>query len=602
MPLITLRGPLLACALAVLAGSATAETFSRDAGTPTFVWVLDAEGEALVHLVLPAGERLAELRIEGKPEFLLESPDGSRLVILDRGPGEDAGDRGYKPKGRSRATIVDPALRSIVGSVDLGSGVDLSAHYFGPEGRRLTLLCPGYAHGNPEDARPRELVNIDVLTGQEIGRVTLEHGTEPVGFDGEALSLMQGRPPGGPPPHGQGRLWVVDLGGPTILGKVDTSGYAQADWDASHVKLLHLGRPNDNPRRNRNGTLLLYSIERRKLEWGLDVGRNPRAYFPDEPNGQVFVASDAPPELKDDDSGRLHAVRGSEVAAILEVAANPKRVIRAGDSILVIGEKALTLIDPVALEVTGTIPLRVGRHDLVDDDEIPTDFELTSDGRRAVILYGLKGQVATIDLENETALGAPKMGSSRGTLLTLASVGLTFAPGGDWWLTAAGLGLSIANKHWNYNEPVPDVLTTREDGGFAYAINGPTRDVMAIDMSTGRGARKTGAKGDDLLIMPGGASLAVLSGGGVQIVDTTTNEKVREIKVPALAAFRPAPTGDSVVALGKGVVVFLDGTTGEEVSRVDGWKTPVALSFAGREPPLEYDATPAPDGVARDGE
>ena len=50
------------------------------------------------------------------------------------------------------------------------------AAYWSADSRRLTLLCPGYEAKNPAEAQIRELVNVDVGTGREAGRLALERG------------------------------------------------------------------------------------------------------------------------------------------------------------------------------------------------------------------------------------------------------------------------------------------------------------------------------------------------------------------------------------------------------------------------------------------
>jgi hypothetical protein len=90
----------------------------------TRAYVLDTGARALGALELPSGKRLGSLALPGTPWVMVQSPDGSRLVVLDRGPGEDKDERGYKATGGSSATVVDPATLTVVGRVELGSGIE----------------------------------------------------------------------------------------------------------------------------------------------------------------------------------------------------------------------------------------------------------------------------------------------------------------------------------------------------------------------------------------------------------------------------------------------------------------------------------------------
>ena len=159
-------------------------------------WVLDSEARSLVALELPSGKRVGTLALAGSPGFLLQSPDASRLVVLDRGPGEDKGERGYKATGRSSATVVDSGTLAVVGRVELGFGVTPGRAFFSPDSGRLALLCPGYEAKNPAESLARELVSIDLAAGREAGRLALEPGAWPIeaSKDGRSLALIQGLP------------------------------------------------------------------------------------------------------------------------------------------------------------------------------------------------------------------------------------------------------------------------------------------------------------------------------------------------------------------------------------------------------------------------
>ena len=143
----------LALALSSLGPASVA--VSQQAGR---VYVLDTGARALVALELPSGKRVGSLALPGAPAALLQSPDGSRLVVLDAGPGEDKDERGYKATGKSSAVVVDPATLAVVGRVELGSGVaGVRRSYFSPDSRRLASGSRDYTMKVWDTARWNEM-------------------------------------------------------------------------------------------------------------------------------------------------------------------------------------------------------------------------------------------------------------------------------------------------------------------------------------------------------------------------------------------------------------------------------------------------------------
>lgn len=548
------------------------------------VWVLDSGAKKLVYLALPEGERLAVLPLEGTPESLFQSPDGSRLIVLDRGPGKDRGSRGYEAKDRSVATIVDPASHAIVAHVDLGAGVDARNHFFSSDAHRLSLLCPGFEDSNPAKSLPRELVNVDLRSGVETGRVTLEHGTVPIGTYGRNLTLMRGLYPGSAIPFGQGRFSIVDLDGPALAGTVSTGGWFDLAMSGPYAYLLHKGWPDLDAPRHRRGSLYVYSVERRALETVLDAGNNPKGLFRDVHRGQLFIPGDAPRDAQDDMAGSLYIVRGSTLAATLDVAANPRMVTRAGETVFVVGEDAVTLVDPVTLEVVATIPLRNEEGTLVDDDELATELRLNAGGERAFILYGLHNKVVVLDLIANRALRSVKTGRKNKELLRGISAAFLVAGWSPGWqgdvLTAAGLGIGLWNNYLESGKTTtPSMLALHPDGLVAYAVNSQGRNVTVIDAVKAERVKQLGVRGRELRLLPGGHVLAVLSRSGIQLMDTTTNTKLEELDVRELRAFELTPDGANAVALGKESLLCFDASSGEVLARVTNLEAPVALTF-----------------------
>ncbi len=539
-------------------------------------YVLDSGAQALVALELPSGNRLATLPLEGGPEVLLQSPEGSRLVVLDRGPGDDEGSRGYKAEGKSSATIIDPATMSIVGRVELGSGVEAYRSNFSPDGTRLTVLCPGYEDKKPETSLARELVNIDLETGTEAGRLAVGHGAVPTvpSKTDRTLPLIQGLPRESKHPYASSRLWFVDLAGPSVGATLDMGTWESLYADGTHVYLLDPGKPHKDPRKNKNGSVQVVSVEQRTLVATLDAGRGPRGLYRDEEGEQVFILSERPPGAAGPDRAEMRVLRGRTLAATLEVAANPRMAVRHGDVVYVVGEKAVTLVDPVAPEVTATIPLLKGRDSLVDDDDIPTELDLSPDGKRAFILYGLHNKVVVLDLEANVAVGSTKTGRGGKKLFGNVLGGLAGMTFGGWadTLVSAAVGYPL------YWFATPTMLTVRPDGHCAYALNTRTNDVTVVDATTAEAVEKIGAGGYGLHLLAG-RTLAVVSGSELNLIDTTRNEKLAELELKDLRGLALAPDGVHAVALARGTVLYVDGATGEVSARLTDFVSPEAIVF-----------------------
>lgn len=555
------RIPLAALALAAVvpAGSSGSEP-------PARAFVLDSGTHTLVALELPSGKRSGAVSIPGTPTALLRSPDGSRLVVLDRGPGEDKRERGYKAAGKSSVTIVDPVGLTVVAHLELGSGVEPGAAYFSPDGHRLTVLCPGYEAKNSTEAQVRQLVNVDLVTGRESGRLKLEPGAVPIvaSKDGQTLPLIQGLPRTDKFPYQQSRLFVVDLAGPTIRATLDMGTWEGLYTDGEHFYLLDPGKPEKDPQKNRNGSVQVASLVRGALAPSLEAGRGPLGLYQDEVGGQVFVPGEGPPGATE---GELRVIRGETLSATLKVAARPKLLVRQQDVVYVVGGKAVTLVDPVALHVAATIPLARGGEGLVGDDDQPTEFKVSPDGRRACVHYGLAHKVAVLDLEAKQATGSTKTGSG-GKKFFGNMMGALYGMAG---YAAAGY------MPWSYTQS--KMLAVRPDGGYAYAINSQTKDVTVVDTASGKSKGTIGGGGHALELLKGGRFMYEVSGSELRLIDLEKNAENAEIRLPDLRGLFFPDDRSVAVALAKQTVLVLEGTTGQELARLTDLTSPAAIVF-----------------------
>jgi DNA-binding beta-propeller fold protein YncE len=518
-------GSLIVAAVAVLSalvrpGGVLAQPASK-------VFIFDSGAHTITSLELPSAKILATLPLEGSPQAILASPDGSRLIVLDRGPGEGKGDRGYKAKGKSTATVVDASTLSVVARVDLGWGIEPPGGFFSADGSRLAVICPGYDAKNPAEALPRELVTLDPRTGKVTGRLTLDHGPVAVREtrDGRTLLLVEGLPRGSYP-FAQSRLWSVDLAGPSIAGKVDLGPF---DF----------------------------------LE-------------PDEQADQLYVVSGGVGKEARKQEGELRVVRGADVAATLKVAAHPRLIVREGDLVYVVGEKAVTVVDPAGLRVVATLPLESEGKSLVDEDQAPTELKASPDGKRAFVLYGLNERLVVLDLEQKKAIGAAKTG--RGGKKFLRGLGNVAAMAASF--SGGFAGQMAALPFRLHRGPASEALVVRPDGRFAYALDAKTSDVTVVDANTAEAVEKIGGGDRELKLLTGGTAVAVVSGSEIALLDTASNKKGTVVELSGLRSLVLSPDGAHAVALGERTVLCLDGRTGKELARLTTFGKPAAVIFA----------------------
>ena len=264
----------------------------------------------------------------------------------------------------------------------------------------------------------------------------------------------------------------------------------------------------------------------------------------------------------------MRVIRGASIAATLEVAEKPRLLKRGNGTVFVVGERAVTLVDPVSLRVTAEIPLARGADGLVDDDDDPTELLASPDGRRAFVHYGIHHKVVALDLAAGKAVGSTKTGRGGKKLFGNVMGGMF----GTLGMVAAGYSI------WIYT--APSMLAVRPDGGFAYAINNQTKDVTVIDGATGRSVEMIGGNGYSLQTLGGDRVLWQVSDSELRLIDMERQAKAAEFPLPDLRGLFPSPDRSLAVALAKQTVLVLDGTSGAPLARLTDLARPDAVVFA----------------------
>ena len=107
-----------ACGVCTLLAAAVAE--AQESGPRAFV--LDQTARTVTMFDVATARAGQTGTVQGTPTMLLRTADGRRLLVLERGEGRDAGDKGYQAKTRSAVTILDGRTLAVEARIELGWG------------------------------------------------------------------------------------------------------------------------------------------------------------------------------------------------------------------------------------------------------------------------------------------------------------------------------------------------------------------------------------------------------------------------------------------------------------------------------------------------
>lgn len=305
--------------LGVLAAPAAGQDGAR-------AFVLDSEGRAVHALDMATGRTLATVALEGEPLRMIRTADGTRLVVLDRGPGKATMRFGYHPTGKSSATVIDAAAMKALGRVELGWGlsdVDGVGAYtlvagvppvLGPDGKRLHVLCPGYTSQKPAETLPRELVTIDLEGATVTGRLALDRPIAALATTADvrtAVAVVSPEEVKNAAPRLAEAL-IVDLQGPTLAGRVTLEGEPGAPIltaDGRHAVFFSAAEvPKKGPRRA--AQLHFVDLASRTLASSLKLEGTPGAPFASPDGRFLYLLEAGHPSDKPDKNinGRIQVV------------------------------------------------------------------------------------------------------------------------------------------------------------------------------------------------------------------------------------------------------------------------------------------------------
>lgn len=573
---------LVGLAVGVTSIISTADSVRAQSAMPR-AFVLDQDAKSLTTVDVASGAALQTTTLQGSPTTLLRTADGKSLLVLDRGVGKEAGDAGFQAKSKSAVTILDANTLAVRSRVELGWGLEPTA-MLSRTGDRLSVLCPGYVSGKPDETLPREIVTVDLTSGQVVARLALPRPATAFFStpDGRTAVILSARDKPKQTPPLPAELQFVDLAAAKSLATVSFDGDPRnpvLSPDGQFVYLLDRGNPSGNPEKNVNGRLFVVSAQTHKLETVTEVGSKPRGFVLDESGQQLLLLSDSPPARGSDRdrAGELRIIRGANALAPIRVPSMPE-VIRAtpdGKRIFVISGDAIT-----GFALPDLVPLTSTRRPSV----INMESAISPDGRRAFVVF--QQNLWTYDLESGKELAKITTGrmSQRLLLATVATVA-TEASKSSGRREAETKGRS----HYLYTEyslkDPNETIAVRPDGKAAYALNRQTGDVTIVDSSTGSAVEKVGTDGFAVHFLPGASTALVVGNSAVHAIDTTTNKRLDDLASgkysdgEGFSRVEVSPDGKYAVVYGRQAVVCVNGSSGKASGHLRTFRRVVDVEF-----------------------
>jgi DNA-binding beta-propeller fold protein YncE len=534
--------------------------------------VLDQKARTLTALALPSGRVEQTATLQGTPHSLLRAADGQRLLVLDRGEGRDAGDKGYQAKTRAAVTIVDGRTLAVRGRLELGWGLAPTA-MLSDAGDRLSVVGVGFRGRNAAETLPREVVTVDLAAAKVLSRVELPRPA--TAFlatpDGRTAVVLSAREAPRKAPVLPAELRFVDLVGGSITATVALDGDPGGPVltpDGQFLYLLDRGRPNDDADKNVNGRLHAVSMATRAVQV-TDAGSRPLGLVLDERGRQLLLLSVSTPvkgSKNFDRPGELRYIRGGVPSAPIAVGGWPERleVSADGASLFVKRTSGLTRLSLPGLEVAAPP---------VEFAALATEMAISRDGRRAFILNG--EYFTTFDAVTGQKIESVRTGRMGKKMFLALRVGLaTEASRSEGERKAQRDGKSYYTyTEYSLREP-RGTMAIRPDGKAVYALNSQTSDLTVIDADSGVILEKVPAGGFTVTFMPGAGVALVPSWDTVHVVDLVTHQKHPDLITGSNGRFDQAelsPGATMAVISGAGGVFIVDATGGQPVATMKGF-------------------------------
>jgi YVTN family beta-propeller protein len=571
-----------ACIALVVAASSPVKTQAQE----PHAYVLDTMAQTLTVMDIAGARVERTAKVEGSPTRLLRTSGGRRILVLDRGEGNNFGDEGWRAKTKSALTILDGGSLAVHARIELGAGLE-DELMLSSAGDRLSVMCPGYHSKKPADNQPRELVTVDLAGGKILSRLELtrpspEFFATPDGRTVVVLSPLDTQKKSAPLPA---ELRFVDTTTGTVSATIALEGDPRGPVlapDGRFVYLLDRGKPSDNPEKNQNGRLHTVSMTSRAVTVS-DAGSKPRGLVLDEAGKRLLVLSDGPPvkgPANKDRPGELRVIRDGTVSHPIQVVNAPEKIQASADgkALYVLGLPGVTRLALPALEPSPTIKAAGMSGD---------ETAVSADGRRGWVSYG--EYFTTYDLEAGVQMAQVRTGRmGKKMFLALETSLHTEASRQD----AENLARKEGRSQYSYTEysvaAPKGTMAVRPDGKEVYALNSQTSDLTIIDAQSGQVIEKVAAGGFVVRFMPSVSVALVVSKTTVHAVDLNSHQKRANIVTDSLAEFGWAelsPDACLAVIHGPRGILFVNASSGTPVGTMVPGKgiADLVIDWAGRQ-------------------
>lgn len=516
--------------------------------------VADRDGHAVVIVDTSTGKAAASIALgNDAPDYLVATPDGSRVVAISRGPGKNTWLGAFRPTGQASASVVDVASQKLVQRVELGwDAVDPQVTR---DGRTLVVLSPGVDAKAP-DGKNAAIYAVDIGKAAINGKFDFDrpaNGMLVAGDQTQAAVYFEGNRREKRP----NTLQFVAINSMRPSGEpISISGEVESPATFPGHDFIYVV---EKPKRDAANVSVI-SASQRKLVGTYPVQQNPHLVAYDDTTGRVFIAGQSASKGEKGKNGELTVFHNGAPEKTVKVGDNPMRMAYTADrQNAIVSGTAVTLVSLSSLEPKGQIAQGAG----------VTEIYVSPDGRRAYFyLHGgeASSRVTVFDLTQMAQMKSYMVGSSGMRWAKgLAAVALTAASYSAGRSAAAASGQS--SFYYTVYTPTGGkggrgMMAVRNDSKFAYAVDPNTGYVSVIDGETGErlnGIRVAGAY--EMVALKDNAILAVPGSNGVTFIDTAKNDQSGESTVEgALRGLETTTDRTRLVALYEGKVAVFDET------------------------------------------
>ena len=550
--------------------SLVACVFCLLAGSPVFadVLVLDRAAKTISRLDVVTLAVKASAALPDVPTRAVVSPDGTTVVVLCRGEGDDKYD-GFRPKTKSKAIVLEVGKLVEKAQVELGWGLGVSV--WNDAGTSLVVLAPGFPSTDLEKRKSATVVSID--RDGKARRVSVERGAIDMAIspDGTMAAVLA------PKAEGPAQLSFCDLATETAGAPIVLEGEPKELLlapDGTTLYSLSRGKPKGFG--SVQGFLAVFSLSERKKTAEMKLGAiTGIGGF--EKGGRLILGCARAGDVKEH---RITIVKGAAIEHEVTVPDGPKAFRFAPD-----GRMAWALGWPSAFVDFSdfSAPPVVTPSKLIWGSRMAW----TPDGKLA-LLHDSDGQAISQILVFEVPSGkklksfdTASFGSRLGLVATTGAATIASMEAGRRDAEAHGRSTYSYSIYGVKTEtPRGAAIVIRPDGKVAFVYDPIGNDVLAIDLEKlEKGKRQSAGKGSrGLYLTGGGKTLLIAADNGLSAFDTTVFGAAILTKTDGPADLAMSSSGQTLL-FAKGLVAAVDPANGKVGAQTGSFREPALGAF-----------------------